>query len=212
MQRGIIAIGIDTDDELVAASLTDGKQIIFLASHEGQAIRFSEDDVRSMGRQAYGVRGMDLDKGDYIVGMAITAQPGSAQMGKEKKKKEEEGAVIVAEKGSLILSVTENGYGKRTPAEEYRLPIARRQGRHQCEDDGTQRKGCQHFAGRRGFGRDDISQYGKIIRTETKQIREAGRSTQGVRLLNLEAGDKVAATSLIAPEEPNGNGETPLLQ
>ena len=64
MQRGIIAIGIDTDDELVAASLTDGNQIIFLASHEGQAIRFSEDGVRSMGRQAYGVRGMDLDKGE----------------------------------------------------------------------------------------------------------------------------------------------------
>ena len=72
MSRGIIAIGIEKDDELVAARLTDGKQIIFLASHEGQAIRFAEEDVRSMGRPAYGVRGMDLDKGDYIVGMAVT--------------------------------------------------------------------------------------------------------------------------------------------
>ena len=214
LQRGIIAIGIDTDDELVAASLTDGKQIVFLASHEGQAIRFSEDDVRSMGRQAYGVRGMDLDKGDYIVGMAITAQPGSAQMGKEKKKKEEEGAVIVAEKGSLILSVTENGYGKRTPAEEYRLQS--RGGKGVINVKTTERNGKVVSISQVGEDSDVmiISQYGKIIRTETKQIREAGRSTQGVRLLHLEAGDKVAATSLIAPEEPNGNGngETPLLQ
>ena len=72
MSRGIIAIGIDKDDELVGVTLTDGKQIIFLASHDGQAIRFDEDDVRSMGRPAYGVRGMNLDKGDYIVGMATT--------------------------------------------------------------------------------------------------------------------------------------------
>src|SRR5215510_1444254 len=76
MSRGIIAIGIEKDDELVAARLTDGNQIVFLASHEGQAIRFSEEDVRSMGRPAYGVRGMDLEKGDYIVGMAITAKDG----------------------------------------------------------------------------------------------------------------------------------------
>ena len=216
MQRGIIAIGIDTDDELVAASLTDGKQIVFLASHEGQAIRFSEDDVRSMGRQAYGVRGMDLDKGDYIVGMAITAQPGAAQMGKEKdkKKKEEESGVIVAEKGSLILSVTENGYGKRTPAEEYRLQS--RGGKGVINVKTTERNGKVVSISQVGEDSDVmiISQYGKIIRTETKQIREAGRSTQGVRLLHLEAGDKVAATSLIAPEEPNGNGngDTPLLQ
>src|SRR5437588_1734153 len=72
MSRGIIAIGIDKDDELVAVRLTDGNQIVFLASHEGQAIRFGEEDVRSMGRQAYGVRGMDLDERDYIVGIAVT--------------------------------------------------------------------------------------------------------------------------------------------
>jgi DNA gyrase subunit A len=74
MSRGIIAIGIDQGDELVAATLTDGEQIIFLASHDGQAIRFEESDVRPMGRPAYGVRGMNLDKGDYIVGMATTAK------------------------------------------------------------------------------------------------------------------------------------------
>src|SRR5437763_12068962 len=72
MSRGIIAIGIEKEDELVAARLTDGNQIVFLASHEGMAIRFDEEDVRPMGRPAYGVRGMDLDKGDYIGGMAVT--------------------------------------------------------------------------------------------------------------------------------------------
>ncbi len=213
MQRGIMAIGIDTDDELVAASLTDGKQIIFLASHEGQAIRFSEDDVRSMGRQAYGVRGMDLEKGDYIVGMAITPKPGAAQMGKEKdKKKEDANGVIIAPKGTLILSVTENGYGKRTPADEYRLQSRGGKGVRNVKT--TERNGKVVSISQVSEDSDVmiISQYGKIIRTETKQIREAGRSTQGVRLLHLEAGDKVAATSLIAPEEPNGNGEGLLLQ
>ncbi len=72
MSRGIIAIGIEKEDELVAASCTDGNQIVFLATHEGMAIRFDEEDVRPMGRPAYGVRGMDLERGDYIVGMAVT--------------------------------------------------------------------------------------------------------------------------------------------
>ena len=72
MSRGIFAISIEKGDELVAATLTDGQQIVFLATHEGQAIRFDEEDVRSMGRQAYGVRGMSLEKGDYLVGMATT--------------------------------------------------------------------------------------------------------------------------------------------
>src|SRR5436190_2979179 len=125
---GIYAISIEQGDELVAATVTDGQQIIFLATHEGQAIRFDEENVRPMGRQAYGVWGMRMDKGDYIVGMATTP--------KDPKKAEAEVAKIKAEagvpeatatdvalpvRGSLILSVTENGYGKRTPADEYRL-------------------------------------------------------------------------------------------
>src|SRR5437660_10183104 len=85
MSRGIIAIGIDKGDELVGTTLTDGSQIIFLASHDGQAIRFDEADVRDMGRPAYGVRGMNLDKGDYIVGMATTPKdPKKAEADVEK--------------------------------------------------------------------------------------------------------------------------------
>src|SRR4029077_7252987 len=117
MARGIIAIGIEKEDELVSAKLTDGKQIVFLASREGQAIRFAEEDVRSMGRPAYGVRGMDLGKGDYIVGMAVTPKEERKKTGKPKDGKDG----VEESVPSLILSVTENGYGKRTPVDEYRL-------------------------------------------------------------------------------------------
>jgi DNA gyrase subunit A len=128
MSRGIIAIGIEQEDELVGVTLTDGNQIVFLASHDGQAIRFDESDVRSMGRPAYGVRGMNLDKGDYIVGMATTPKDLKKAVADVEKVKAAAGvpeATATDEtlpiRGSLILSVTENGYGKRTPADEYRL-------------------------------------------------------------------------------------------
>jgi DNA gyrase subunit A len=182
MARGIIAIGIDKDDELVEASITDGSQIVFLATHLGMAIRFDENDVRCMGRPAYGVRGIDLAKNDYVVGVAITPKehaPGDFR----------------------ILAVTENGFGKRTDVDMYRLQT--RGG-----------KGVKNMAVTPRIGRvntiqlvDDsselmvISQFGKIIRIDTKTIRAAGRATQGVRLLNLEPDDKVAAAVIIPPEE-----------
>jgi DNA gyrase subunit A len=182
MARGIIAIGIDDDDELVKSCITDGSQIVFLATHLGQAIRFDENDVRSMGRPAYGVRGIDLAKNDYVVGVAVTPK--------------------VHEPGEYrILAITENGFGKRTDVEEYRLQT--RGG-----------KGVKNMAVTPRIGRvssiqlvEDsselmvISQFGKIIRIDTKTIRAAGRATQGVRLLNLEPEDKVAAAVIIPPEE-----------
>jgi len=188
MSRGIIAIGIDKDDELVAARITDGSQIVFLATHLGQAIRFDENDVRSMGRPAYGVRGIDLGKNDYVVGIAVT--PKEHEPGEYR-----------------ILSVTENGFGKRTDVEKYRLQT--RGG-----------KGVKNMAVTPRIGRvssiqlvDDtselmvISQFGKIIRIDTKTIRAAGRATQGVRLLNLEPEDKVAAAVIIPPDELNGKDD-----
>jgi DNA gyrase subunit A len=188
MSRGIIAIGIDKDDELVAVRLTDGNQIVFLASHEGQAIRFAEEDVRSMGRPAYGVRGMDLDKNDYIVGMAVT--PKDAQ--KKTNGKGEEETIP-----SLILSVTEQGYGKRTPVEEYRLQS--RGGKGVINVKTTARNG--NVVGIMLVDEASevmlISQFGKIIRIDTTTIREAGRSTQGVRLLHLEEGDRVASAAVL---------------
>jgi DNA gyrase subunit A len=195
MSRGIIAIGIEKEDELVAARLTDGNQVVFMASHEGMAIRFDENDVRSMGRPAFGVRGMDLDKGDYIVGIAVTPKEG-------KKKTNGKGENAVEETvPSLILSVTEQGYGKRTPIEEYRLQS--RGGKGVINVKTTARNG--NVSGILLVDESSeamlISQFGKIIRIDTKQIREAGRSTQGVRLLHLEAGDKVASAVVIQEKE-----------
>jgi DNA gyrase subunit A len=205
MQRGIIAINIEEGDELVAASLTDGNQIVFLASHDGQAIRFDENDVRPMGRNATGVRGMNLGEKDYIVGMATTIKPEAKAVAKEGDVASEI-ADLVPEKGSLILSVTENGYGKRTPADEYRL--TNRGGKGVINVKTTARNG--KVVGISQVSEKSevmlISQYGKIIRIESKFIRESGRSAQGVRLLNVEPGDRVAAAVVIPPDEPTGNG------
>jgi DNA gyrase subunit A len=198
MSRGIIAIGIDKEDELVAAQITDGNQIIFLASHEGMAIRFDEEDVRPMGRPAYGVRGMDLEKKDYIVGMAVTPK-------ENKKSKKGDGK---ADDIGRILSVTENAYGKRTDVDEYRLQS--RGGKGVINVKTTERNGkvVSIMLVTESSEVMVISQYGKILRTETEQIRAAGRSTQGVRLLNLEAGDRVAAAVVIPTEEAD---ESPTL-
>jgi DNA gyrase subunit A len=215
MSRGIIAINIEQGDELVAVRITDGQQIVFLASHDGQAVRFEEGDVRSMGRNATGVRGMNLADKDYIVGMAVTDKPEVARTTAEARAKKKtdaaaiaEGADLLPEKGSLILSVTENGYGKRTPADEYRL--TNRGGKGVINVKTTERNGKVVGISQVTESSEVmlISQYGKIIRTESKQIRECGRSSQGVRLLHLEPGDRVAAAVVIPPDEepPNGNG------
>jgi DNA gyrase subunit A len=213
MSRGIVAIGIDKGDELVAVTLTDGNQIVFLASHDGQAIRFDESDVRSMGRPAYGVRGMNLDEKDYIVGMAVTPKDVKQAEATAEKVKAEAGVEATATdetlpiKGTLILSVTENGYGKRTPADEYRLQG--RGGSGVINVKTTARNG--KVAGIAQVSEVSevmlISQYGKIIRMDSSTIRESGRAAQGVRLLSLEPGDRVAAAVVIAPVvEENGNG------
>jgi DNA gyrase subunit A len=197
---GINAINIEDNDELVAASCTDGNQIVFLATHEGMAIRFDEENVRPMGRAAYGVWGMDLDKGDYIVGMAVTP--------KERKKAKD------GEAGSsLILSVTELGYGKRTDVDEYRLQTRGGKGVINVKTTARNGKVVSIMLVNETSEVMVISQFGKIIRIDSKNIRESGRSAQGVRLLNLEEGDRLAAASVIPPEDvvENGDGETGVL-
>ena len=199
MQKGIIAIGIDKDDELVAARLTDGRQIVFLATHDGMAIRFDENDVRSMGRPAYGVRGIDLAKDDYVVGVAVTPK---------ERKKSDEGADCAC----LILSVTDNGYGKRTDVDEYRLQTRGGKGVINLKTMKKNGKVCSIQLVDDSSELMVISQFGKIIRIDTKTVRAAGRSTQGVRLLNLEEPDKVAAAVVIPPEEKEIDEEPTLLQ
>jgi DNA gyrase subunit A len=197
--NGIAAIGIEKEDELVAASCTDGSQIVFLASHDGKSIRFEEEDVRPMGRQAYGVRGMRLGKGDYIVGMAITPKAGA------KTKSGEPG------EANLILSVTEQGYGKRTDVDEYRLQARGGGGVINVKTTARNGKVVSIMLVNEESEVMVISQFGKIIRIGANTIRECGRSSQGVRLLHLEQDDRVAATSIIPSEEVSENGESGLL-
>ena len=180
---GIIAMQIEDGDELIAVKLTSGRDNIFLATHEGMAIRFPESDVRGMGRTAYGVYAMDLDKGDYIVGMEIVGDK------------------------ELMLSITEKGYGKRTAIVEYRLQT--RAGKGVINVKTTERNGkvVNVLSVTEESEVMIISQQGKITRLDSSTIRESGRSAQGVRLINLEEGDQVAAAGLIKTET---NGDEPV--
>jgi DNA gyrase subunit A len=190
MQRGIIAIGIDEGDELLSARLTDGQNYIFLASHEGMACRFAEKNVRAMGRPAFGVRGMELEEGDYLVGMEVV------------------------EKEGLILSISENGYGKRTPLEDYRLTARGRKGVINMKTTPRIGKVVGILSVKEDSDLMIITKQGQIIRIDSGEIRQAGRSTQGVRLVNCDAGDQVAAASLIPETEvvngSNGQEDLPL--
>jgi len=166
-----------------------------------------------MGRPAYGVRGMDLDKNDYIVGMAITPKDepkANGGNGKKKNGEAEEEVVAESKNARLILSVTEMGYGKRTHVDEYRLQS--RGGKGVINVKTTERNGKVSAIMLVDESSECIliSQFGKIIRIDTAKVREAGRSTQGVRLLHVEAGDKVAAAVVIPPAEKVE--EPPLLQ
>ncbi len=282
MSRGIIAINIDKDDELITARITDGQQIIFLATHDGMAIRFNEQDLRPMGRPATGNRGINLRKGDFVIGAAVTPSPASREAQRRERAaalgltpqleavigsatSNDAGAPRLASEtwdgqptqaspvpppiasiaprasapdgqeilGSdtqqtldpaaqakldkldeklgltpcLILTVSENGFGKRTDVDRYRLQsrggtgvINMKTGAKtgkvtsiQLVDDTTEMM--------------LISQFGKIIRIDTKTVRSAGRSTSGVKLLDLDPDDKVAAAMTIPPEDPKTQPE-----
>jgi DNA gyrase subunit A len=174
---GIIAMGIEQGDELIAAEITDGKKKIFLATHDGMAICFDESDVRPMGRPAYGVRGITLDEGDYVVSVAAVTD------------------------NVDMLSISERGYGKRTPLDEYR--IQSRGGKGVINMKTTERNGKVVAV----LPVSDDSQvliitgHGKLIRVEASTIRESGRSTQGVKLIEASDGDLVSAASLIERQQ-----------
>jgi len=188
LSRGIIALGLDEGDELLGATITSGDNFIFLGSHEGMAIRFNERDVRPMGRQARGVRAMDLEEDDYLIGLEVV------------------------EKSGLILSISENGYGKRTSLEDYRLTSRGRKGVINMKTTAKIGKVVAVLCVSEKSELMIITKDGKIIRLESGLIRQAGRSTQGVRLVRLEEGDQVAAASVIpeAETEEGKNGDLPL--
>jgi len=268
MARGIIAINLDKDDDLVTAGVTNGKQTIFIATREGMAIRFQEEydpersgiGLRPMGRNAAGNKGISLKKGDYVIGAAITdsdeardkerdecakarnltdklkslrkaysdakdslqkaredrrnGDPENEKL-KEKEKKAEKAVedswsalkdldekLCVTQ--SRILTVTENGFGKRTDVDEYRLTARGAQGVTNLKATPKVGKTSSILLVNETSELMVISQWGKIIRIDTNTVRSAGRNTQGVRLLNLEADDKVAAAVIIPPDELNG--------
>ncbi len=203
MARGIIAIGIDKEDELIGVRVTDGHQVVFLATHEGQAIRFDENDVRSMGRPAYGVKGITLRKSDYVVGLAVTPSEEARKV--RQKELQKEGRDITP---CLILSVSENGFGKRTDAEQYRLQTRGGSGVINMKTTPKIGKVSSIQLVDETSELMVISQFGKIIRIDTKSVRAAGRSTSGVKLLDLDSDDKVAAAVVIPPEEAKTEPET----
>jgi DNA gyrase subunit A len=183
---GIIAVGLGEDDYLVGAALTDGKYDVMLFSSEGKAVRFEEGDVRPMGRQATGVRGMRLGEGQSVVCML---------------------AANHEQKG--VLTATENGFGKRTPISEY--PRHGRGGQGVISIQTSERNG--KVVGAVLVDDNDevmlISTGGVLIRTAVAQIREQGRSTQGVTLISLSEGEKLAGVERIEERDlGNGNGGT----
>ena len=174
---GIIAQGVGDDDSVIAVELTDGKRDILLATRKGMAIRFPETGVRAMGRTASGVRGIKLREGDEVVAM-VEIQPNGA-----------------------LMTVCENGYGKRTNLEEYR--VQSRAGVGIISIQSSERNG--KVVGVACVQHEDelmlITQQGKILRMLTWSIRAIGRATQGVRLIEMEEGDRVVSIARLAEKD-----------
>jgi DNA gyrase subunit A len=180
---GIIAVGLEEGDYLVGCVLTDGSYDVMLFSSDGKAIRFEEADVRPMGRQATGVRGMRLAEGQRVVCM-----------------------LAAKDQSKGVLTATQNGFGKRTPISEY--PRHGRGGQGVIAIQGSERNGA--LVGAVLVDDNDevmlISTGGVLIRTSVAQIREQGRSTQGVTLISLTEGEKLAGLERIEERELEGNG------
>jgi DNA gyrase subunit A len=178
---GIIAITLREKDELIRVRKTDGKSELLLATSDGQSIRFPEEEVREIGRTGQGVRGIDLRDNDHVVAFSLCDRP-------------------------TVLTVCENGYGKRTPLEEFRLQGRGGSGVINIKTEG--RNGA--VVGVKTVSDEDellfISSANKVIRMPVKDISVIGRNTQGVRLMKLDEGEKVVAIEHLIPEGENGNG------
>ena len=178
-QSGIRALTLDEGDQLISVKETDGNQYILIATHDGQAVRFHESDVRPMGRTAVGVRGIRLREGDYVVGAAR------------------------AEAGKTVLTITEKGYGKRTPVEDYRITSRGGSGIRNYMVTG---KTGPIVDIKVVDGSEDlllVTESGILIRTPVQNIRTAGRATQGVIVMRFKTeGDRVISMALADPEAP----------
>jgi DNA gyrase subunit A len=185
-EKGIIAVELDDGDHLIGAAITEGKHDVMLFSDAGKAVRFEEVDVRPMGRQAHGVRGMKLGSGQKVISM-----------------------LAADNETQTVLTATENGFGKRTAIAEYTRHGRGTQGMIAIQT--TERNG--KVIGAVLVGDEDeimlISTGGVLIRTKVTQIREMGRSTQGVRLIDLDEGTKLSSIERVAErEEDEVNGQS----
>ncbi|MBP7055269.1 MAG: DNA gyrase subunit A [Candidatus Omnitrophica bacterium] len=183
---GIIGIGLEDGDALIDVAMTNGSDEILLATKEGKAVRFKESDVRDMGRGAKGVRGINLGKKDVCIAMEIVKPD------------------------ATVLTVTGEGFGKRTPFKEYRLQSRGGKGIINIKVTG---KNGEAVGLKTVTDRDEImlmTEKGMVVRSPIKDIRTTGRSTQGVRLMKLDSGDKIASIAKIVPDdedEKTENGE-----
>jgi DNA gyrase subunit A len=176
-QGGIIALGLDSGDKLIGVQLTDGQREILLGTRQGMTIRFKEEEVRPMGRTAYGVKGITLEEGNEVIGMET----------------------ITPDSTTSILTVTEGGYGKRTPVGEYR--VQGRGGKGIISVKTTERNGLAigFLQVRDGDEIMLMAAQGKVLRCKLDDIREIGRNTQGVRILDLDGeGDRVVGVARLA--------------
>jgi DNA gyrase subunit A len=174
---GIIALGVEEVDALIDAVLTTGDDEILLGTRQGMAIHFKEEDVRPMGRTAYGVKGIELEDDDEVVALEVVVKEGT------------------------VLTVTENGYGKRTAIDEYRLQSRGGKGLINVKTTGRNGRvvGVKLVRGDEGVML--ITGKGMIIRLNTGDISTIGRNTQGVRLIQLEEGDQLVSVARLAERE-----------
>src|SRR6185295_559884 len=185
--RGIIAMGVPDDDQLIAAELVSAGETVFIGTHDGMCIRFAHADVREMGRQAYGVIGIRLDEGDFVVAMIANAS-----------------------ESDMVLSVTEGGFGKRTVVEEYRTQGRGGKGIINVKTTDKNGKVVTIMPVQENSDVLVMTANGKLIRVRSTDIRAVGRATQGVRLINLDEDDKVTAATLIeGGGDEEGESEAP---
>jgi DNA gyrase subunit A len=180
---GIIAMGVEEGDSVIGTQISDGNHEVLIGTRDGMSIRFPESDVRSMGRTAYGVRGISLREGDEVVAMEILTP------------------------GGTILTVTEQGYGKRTELEEYR--VQSRGGLGIINIQTSERNG-KVVGVIQVTDHDElmlITQQGKILRMESGGIRTIGRATQGVRLIDIEGDDRAVSIARIADQEDDDKSD-----
>jgi DNA gyrase subunit A len=211
---GIIAIDINEGDDLYAVRLSDGESEIFIGTHGGRAIRFNEEDVRPMGRGAAGVKGISLREGDNVVEMDVLRKsnevPAAEDVAAEEVENESDEEIVTTDDGcGQILTVTEKGYGKRTPVSMYRLQSRGGMGvaNIKLTEKNGKVAGISHV-----FGDEQIlliTEQGMIIRTNVSDLRSMGRSTQGVRVINVDEDDRVVGLVKLTEKDEGDQGDQP---